>query len=70
MSDFRISETALAAKRQQKLLSGENKSALDAAHEERIGIVANAMMDLRAAHINEPLAQLWYRLAKVALETE
>jgi hypothetical protein len=70
MAEFRISETALAAKRQQKLLNGENKSALDTADEERIGRVANAMMDLRAQHINEPLAKLWYRLAKVALETE
>lgn len=32
--------------------------------------IAEAMAKYRADHINEPLARMWERLAKVAMETK
>jgi hypothetical protein len=38
--------------------------------QERTARVAKAMQEYRAAHINEPLARLWQRLAEVAVGTK
>ena len=64
---YKVSETALAARRQQELLNGNKPPEIDAEHACR---VANAMQDYRAENLNEPLARLWHRLAVVALQTK